>query len=170
MTGQSGAGKTTLSDALSIPGAIRLDGDEMRHSVSLGAGFSEEDRYEHNMRIARLARVLANQVPVIVTLIAPTDEIRHDISEICDPIWVYVKRTLPEREGYFYDEPENMFTVDQDKLDVDESIEEIEEHFLDNSKNSVVENTINFDHNWTGLDDNWRTWHSRNTGFGGSDL
>lgn len=115
MTGQSQAGKTTLSQTFNFP-CIRLDGDEMRHSISKGLGFSLNDRLENNYRIARLAHVLSCQAYIIVSVIAPTEKIRSEISKICNPTWVYVHRTLPKREGHIYEEPSNIFTVNSDEL------------------------------------------------------
>ena len=60
LTGNSGAGKTTIAKCYQgeyDKHCIILDGDEMRQSVSLGAGFSKEAREEHNLRVARLAWV-----------------------------------------------------------------------------------------------------------------
>lgn len=94
LTGQSGAGKSTLASALkeSLPGAVVLDGDEMRESISLGAGFSKEDREAHNLRVARLALVLSKQSPVIVSVIAPFEETRRKVDALIKPLWVYVER------------------------------------------------------------------------------
>ncbi len=77
LTGQSGAGKSTLANLLKEKlNAVVLDGHEMRESISLGAGFTKEDREAHNLRVARLALVLAKQSPVIVSVIAPFEETR----------------------------------------------------------------------------------------------
>ena len=116
LTGNSGAGKTTLARALApYLGAVILDGNEMRASISLGAGFSLEDRMEHNLRVARLALVLSNQGRnIIVAVIAPTREIRgavdaqiirtalNDASLI---FVVYVKRDLPSNPEQPYEPP-----------------------------------------------------------------
>lgn len=106
LTGHSGSGKTTLAKALQKEWpCIILDGDEMRKSISVGAGFSREDRAEHNYRVARLAKVLSKQANVVVSVIAPMREVRSMIDEICSPIWIYIKRDMPEREGHFYEKP-----------------------------------------------------------------
>ena len=70
LTGESGAGKTTLAKRLQEDWpCIILDGNEMRASISEGAGFSTDDRAEHNFRVARLARVLSKQMNVVVAVI-----------------------------------------------------------------------------------------------------
>ena len=125
-TGHSGSGKTTLARALQreIVPSVVLDGNEMRSSISLGAGFSRADRKEHNLRVARLAEVLARQVVVIVAVIAPMVDVRVEIDEICNPLWVYVARRVSEREGHFYEEPsdKNCLIVDMDGLSIREAV------------------------------------------------
>jgi cytidyltransferase-like protein len=108
LSGQSGSGKSTLARALKkeIPDAVVLDGDEMRESISLGAGFSKQDRDAHNMRVARLAKVLAKQSPVIVSVIAPFRSTRVKIDKIAKPLWVYVARgTQKKSASYPYEVP-----------------------------------------------------------------
>ncbi len=92
-TGNTGAGKTSLAVLLKERlNGILLDGDEMRQSISLGAGFSKKDREVHNLRVARLAKVLCDQGHnVLVSVIAPFQDARDKIAEICDPYWIYVR-------------------------------------------------------------------------------
>ena len=137
LTGQSGAGKTTVAEALQKewPCTI-LDGDAMRLSISLGAGFSKEDRTKHNLRVARLAKVLSEQGNVVVSVIAPMACVRDQIGKLCDVTWVYVKRTLSPKEGHFYEEPENYFTLDHDRLGVGDSVVELLE-FLESKVYSL---------------------------------
>lgn len=118
LTGQSGAGKTTLARALApMLGAVVLDGDEMRESISMNAGFSKEDRDANNFRIARLASVLARRTPVIVSVIAPFEETRQQINEMISPVWVHVDRNLPVIKDRPYESPlhaDITVTVDED--------------------------------------------------------
>lgn len=83
ITGQRNSGKTTLArEMCSKMNAINLDGDEMRKSISIGLGFSEDDRYENNMRIARLAKVLSDQGhDIIISTILP------DIKDLRQEVW-----------------------------------------------------------------------------------
>ena len=106
LTGQSGAGKSTLADILApLIGAIILDNDEIRNSLAENVGFSEQERKEHNIRVAKFAKFMAQRTPVIVSVIAPFEETRREISKLINPVWVYIKRDLPKRENYPYEEP-----------------------------------------------------------------
>jgi len=126
LTGYSGSGKTTLAKALQREWpCIILDGNQMRDSISFGAGFSREDRAKHNYKVARLAKVLDKQANVVVSVIAPIREVRAAIDLICNPVWFYIKRTLPERVGHFYEEPDFCFTLDHDKLSIEQSLEKL---------------------------------------------
>jgi len=77
-TGLSGAGKTTITDALVPELRARgervevLDGDVVRTHLSKGLGFSREDRDTNIARIAFVADLLArNGVIVVVAAISP---------------------------------------------------------------------------------------------------
>lgn len=113
LTGQSGSGKTTLAAAMRtlITDAVILDGDDMRESIS-AEGFSPEDRQAHNLRVARLAQVLARQSPVIVAVIAPFAETRRQIDAIISPSWVLCHRS-EQKDGpeFPYEAPDSTETV-----------------------------------------------------------
>jgi bifunctional enzyme CysN/CysC len=78
LTGLSGAGKTTLAihaesrlRGMGYPVA-RLDGDELRRTISADLGFSIADRHEQARRAASVATQLANAgFLVLVSLISP---------------------------------------------------------------------------------------------------
>ncbi len=100
LTGASGAGKTTLANALSkkLRNWIILDGDEMRDSISVGAGFDEKERTEHNLRVARLAKVLEKQGSnILVSVIAPFPDLREKVDLICSPKWVCLEGTHEDK-------------------------------------------------------------------------
>lgn len=91
LTGLSGAGKTTVAEAVAaeLRAAGRdvevLDGDELRRGLSAGFGFSREDRDTHVRRVGFVAELLARHgvvalVPVIAPYAATRDEVRaqHD--------------------------------------------------------------------------------------------
>jgi len=112
ITGQSGAGKTTLASALQAEiGGIVLDGNKMRESISLDLGFSKKDRETHNLRVARLASVLSRQSSVIVSVIAPFESTRKKIDKLINPLWIYVARHLPEDSKKPYEIPDKPHIV-----------------------------------------------------------
>lgn len=123
LTGNSGSGKTTLArNIIGLLNAVNLDGDEMRRSISVGAGFSIPERLEHNLRVARLAGVLKEQHNVVVSVIAPKQSIRTEIEQIIKPLWVYVRRDQPIRPDYPYDPPRNpVLTVNMSALTINEA-------------------------------------------------
>jgi adenylylsulfate kinase len=85
-TGLSGAGKTTLTNAI-LPHLLErgiktevLDGDEVRTNLSKGLGFSKEDRDTNIRRIGYVARLLSrNGVGAIAAAISPYREIRDEV-------------------------------------------------------------------------------------------
>lgn len=104
LTGLSGAGKTTLADALAPVIRARtgrvevLDGDVIRTHLSKGLGFSKEDRDTNIRRIGFVAQLLTrNEVPVIVAAISPYREVRDEVRrEIGRFIEVHVDCSLDE--------------------------------------------------------------------------
>ncbi len=129
LTGNSGAGKTTLANGLQerIENSVVLDGDEMRESISIGKGFGMDDREAHNLTVARLAVVLASRGhTVIVALIAPSPLIRRGVTDICNPKWVYVYRTMAERIDYPYTPPDAPHVVvDNDLMNPDQGADHV---------------------------------------------
>ena len=105
-TGLSGAGKTTISQALAeklAPEGRRveiLDGDIIRQNLTKGLGFSKEDRDENIRRIGFVAHLLTrNSVTVLVAAISPYREIRDQVRErIGNFIEVYVNAPLEKCE------------------------------------------------------------------------
>ncbi len=105
-TGLSGAGKTTLTNAILPQLRERgvkvevLDGDEVRTNLSKGLGFSKEDRDTNIRRIGYVARLLSrNNVGVIAAAISPYREIRDEVrqsvqSDGADFVEVYVKASI----------------------------------------------------------------------------
>jgi sulfate adenylyltransferase/3'-phosphoadenosine 5'-phosphosulfate synthase len=85
-TGLSGAGKSTIANALQAELARRgrhselLDGDEVRTHLSKGLGFSKEDRDTNIRRIGYVARLIARSGGVAITAaISPYREVRDEV-------------------------------------------------------------------------------------------
>jgi len=86
LTGLSGAGKSTIANALKAELEARgrhvelLDGDEVRTHLSKGLGFSKEDRDTNIRRIGYVARLVARSGGVAITAaISPYREVRDEI-------------------------------------------------------------------------------------------
>lgn len=97
LTGLSGAGKSTISDAL-IDNLMEvedrqihsLDGDEVRTHLSAGLGFTKEDRDKNIKRIGYVASLITKFKGIaVISAIAPYNETRD-----------YV-RNLVEKQGGF---------------------------------------------------------------------
>jgi adenylyl-sulfate kinase len=101
-TGLSGAGKSTISEALSDEFKKRsvkfevLDGDEVRENLSKGLGFSQEDRDTNIRRIGYVCHLLSrNGVISISAAISPYKAIRDQNRKmIGDFVEVYVNCPL----------------------------------------------------------------------------
>jgi sulfate adenylyltransferase/3'-phosphoadenosine 5'-phosphosulfate synthase len=85
-TGLSGAGKSTIANALKAELEARgrhvelLDGDEVRTHLSKGLGFSKEDRDTNIRRIGYVARLVARSGGVAITAaISPYRDVRDEI-------------------------------------------------------------------------------------------
>ncbi|GMA21159.1 adenylyl-sulfate kinase [Arsenicicoccus piscis] len=88
LTGLSGAGKSTIAEALAeqLRAEDRrvevLDGDVLRQGISQGLGFSREDRDTHVRRAGFVASLLSrNGVLTLVPVIAPYAESRAAVRE-----------------------------------------------------------------------------------------
>jgi adenylylsulfate kinase len=103
-TGLSGAGKSTIAEAIAPVLRERgrkveiLDGDVVRTNLSKGLGFSKEDRDTNILRIGFVAHLLSrNGVTVITAAISPYRDIRDQNRELIgDFVEVFVKCPLDE--------------------------------------------------------------------------
>jgi adenylylsulfate kinase len=88
LTGLSGAGKTTITQALEQKLLAEgydievLDGDIVRTNLTKGLGFSKADRDENIRRIGFVANLLTRHgVIVLVSAISPYREIREEVKQ-----------------------------------------------------------------------------------------
>ncbi|MFP4102121.1 adenylyl-sulfate kinase [Coleofasciculus sp.] len=101
-TGLSGAGKTTITQALAKTLQEKecklevLDGDIVRQNLTKGLGFSKEDRDENIRRIGFVSHLLTrNGVIVLVSAISPYRAIREEVRQkVGDFLEVYVNAPL----------------------------------------------------------------------------
>ena len=101
-TGFSGAGKSTIADALTKKLQTEgynlevLDGDEIRENLTKDLGFSKQDRDTNIRRIGFVAKLLArNGVIVLVPVISPYRAIREEMrANIRDFVEVFVNAPL----------------------------------------------------------------------------
>ncbi len=104
LTGLSGAGKTTIAEALN---AVILkkgyftkhfDGDEIRKGINNDLSFSVSDRRENIRRISEISKLfLDSGLVVICSFISPTKEMRKLAREIIGStrfVEVYVNASL----------------------------------------------------------------------------
>lgn len=126
LTGNTGAGKSTLAfgakgelEQYLSHSVIVLDGDEMRETISEQESLSAEDRRRHNLRVARLAKLLQEQgALVIVSLIAPFADLRKQVDAICSPQWIYVQKDGLEANDKPYEPPTNsVLIIDHNTLE-----------------------------------------------------
>ncbi len=105
LTGPSGAGKTTLANALSERltemglNVEVLDGDGIRSRLYPDLGFSREEREMHNRVVIQMAKLLAkNGIITVVSIISPFRETReYARREIEKFVEVYLKCPLEVR-------------------------------------------------------------------------
>jgi len=89
LTGLPGSGKSTLAGAVETAlvragrPAYRLDGDNLRHGICSGLGFSSADRDENVRRAGEIAHLFADAgVIAIVALVSPFADGRQRAREL----------------------------------------------------------------------------------------
>ncbi|PYK04799.1 MAG: adenylyl-sulfate kinase [Verrucomicrobia bacterium] len=155
-TGLSGAGKSTIAQALERELFHRamhtyvLDGDNIRHGLNSNLGFSPEDRVENIRRVSEVAKLMADAGAVVITaFISPYRMDRRRAREIAlegnaEFIEVFVDAPLEvcetrdpknlykkARAGEIHDFTEDAeIVVHTDQQTVDESVATILEQLL----------------------------------------
>ncbi|MFA8438094.1 adenylyl-sulfate kinase [Pueribacillus sp. YX66] len=157
-TGLSGSGKSTLAnmvDAKLYARGVRsyvLDGDNIRHGLNKGLGFSEADRKENIRRIGEVAKLFVDSGQIVLTaFISPFLDDRLTVRHFFhngEFFEVYVKCPLAECEkrdpkGLYkkarngeipnftgisspYEEPINPeLVIETDQLTIEEAADEI---------------------------------------------
>ncbi len=115
LTGQSESGKTTLAKKLAGRYDIILDGDDCRE-IWPGLKMGYADRWEQNLRVARLAKMLEDQgFAVIVAVICPYKALRREVKEICGCQFMFVEGGRPIDRFHPYEKPENVTFVHRRK-------------------------------------------------------
>lgn len=109
LTGLSGAGKSTIADAVEAQLNLRgvhtylLDGDNVRHGLNRDLGFTAADRVENIRRVAEVARLMVDAgLVVLVSFISPFRAERktaRDLFDRGDFIEVFVDTPLQVAEG-----------------------------------------------------------------------
>jgi bifunctional enzyme CysN/CysC len=91
-TGLSGAGKTTLANALNAKllsegkQTSLLDGDVLRKGLNSDLGFSEQDRRENIRRVAEVSKLMVDAgIIVIAALISPFQQDRETARTLIGP-------------------------------------------------------------------------------------
>lgn len=108
LTGLSGSGKSTLANALSKrlhemgKRSFVLDGDNIRHGLCQGLGFSPEDRKENIRRISEVAKLFVEAGIITITaFISPYREEREKARTLFDQgefIEAYIKCPIEKCE------------------------------------------------------------------------
>ena len=107
MSGLSGAGKSTVANALEkrlyIMGkkTMLLDGDNIRMGLNNNLGFSDEDRIENIRRIAEVAKLMNDAGLIVITaFISPYRQDRRNARSIIGREFkeVYVSTSIQECE------------------------------------------------------------------------
>ncbi|MED1205413.1 adenylyl-sulfate kinase [Heyndrickxia acidicola] len=108
-TGLSGAGKSTIANILNkklYHQQVRnylLDGDNLRHGLNKGLGFSEDDRKENIRRTGEVAKLFVDSgTIVLVALISPFKADRDLVRESLETnefLEIYVECPISECEA-----------------------------------------------------------------------
>ena len=84
--------------ARAIARGVILDGDMLRR-VWPDLGLSKEDRWEHNLRTARLAKMLDEQgIDVTVATICPYKKLRDEVYKMTGCRFIYLDGGVSDKD------------------------------------------------------------------------
>lgn len=141
-TGQPGAGKTTLAEAMikeCNDNCIHIDGDGLR-DLFQNFDYSPAGRTKNIQSVLDLCRFLDNKgLTVVVSVVAPYKKMRDSLKATNDVTEIYVHTTETRgRENYFakdYQAPtEDFIDMDTTNISVSNCLDKIE--FTRNKKNT----------------------------------
>ena len=131
LTGQAGAGKSTIAKELEkiLYNSIIIDGDELRE-IFINKDYSEEGRRKNITNAYNIARFLeAKGFTPIIALISPYEDLREDLKSASEVKEIYIHTTqIRGRENYFaqnYSSPKSNFLDLSTDGDLQECIEKI---------------------------------------------
>lgn len=115
LTGQAGAGKTTIAKELcnQLPNSINIDGDELR-DIFKNKDYSENGRRNNITNAYNIALFLeAKGYTPIISLISPYKDLRDDLKNKTNVLEFYIYTTsIRGREDFFvkgYEKPTEKF-------------------------------------------------------------
>jgi len=132
ISGQAGAGKTTLAqaiiDTVNSENFIHLDGDNVRDVIK-NKDYSLEGRRLHLASIYNFARVLSRQgKTVLISMMSPFKDLRDDLVSSDEVVEVFVHSKRDLRKEYhvgYFEAPTKAIKIDTDRLTVVESLKKL---------------------------------------------
>jgi adenylylsulfate kinase len=139
ITGQAGAGKTTIANRLtqSVKNPIVIDGDELR-DLFKNKDYSEDGRRRNITNAYNIARFLeAKGYTPIIALISPYLDLREELKSQAEVIEVYVYTDqIRGREQFFaqnYEPPQDNFLFVDTTNPIDECLREIKMYIINHA-------------------------------------
>jgi adenylylsulfate kinase len=139
ITGQAGAGKTTIANRLtqSVKNPIVIDGDELR-DLFKNKDYSEDGRRRNITNAYNIARFLeAKGYTPIIALISPYLDLREELKSQTEVVEVYVRTDqIRGREQFFaqnYESPQDNFLFVDTTNPIDACLREIKMYIINNA-------------------------------------
>lgn len=139
ITGQAGAGKTTIANRLtqSVKNPIVIDGDELR-DIFKNKDYSEDGRRRNITNAYNIARFLeAKGYTPIIALISPYLDLREELKSQTEVIEVYLYTDqIRGREQFFaqnYESPQDNFLFVDTSNPIDACLREIKMYIINHA-------------------------------------